>query len=151
MLLAVFSVAIGWNLGRGRTPDCHCFGQLHSEPASAKALLRNGVLAALAGVSLAGNFNDQQASTFGWIADLDGSQLLALVVAVVAAALLVVGAVAFITLMRSYGKVLVRLDRLDAALAEAGIEVSDDEPELAIGLEPGTPVPEFAASTVRRA
>lgn len=148
VLLAVFSVAIAVSLARGRTPDCHCFGQLHSEPASVKTLIRNGVLAALAGVSLAGNIDDEQPSAFGWIADLDGSQLVALVVAVAAAALLVVGAIAFLTLMRSYGKVLVRLDRVEAALADAGFEVSDDEPEPAIGLEPGTRVPEFTASTV---
>ncbi|HET8522893.1 MAG TPA: MauE/DoxX family redox-associated membrane protein, partial [Thermomicrobiales bacterium] len=27
-LLVVFVAAIGYNLARGRTPDCHCFGQL---------------------------------------------------------------------------------------------------------------------------
>src|SRR5438093_6407544 len=32
-LLALFIAAIGANLARGRKPDCHCFGQLHSAPA----------------------------------------------------------------------------------------------------------------------
>src|SRR4051794_31945272 len=40
-LLAVFSVAIGLALARGSAPDCHCFGQLHSEPAGWKALARS--------------------------------------------------------------------------------------------------------------
>src|SRR5262245_52861919 len=31
-LLGVFFVAIVVNLARGRKPDCHCFGQLHSRP-----------------------------------------------------------------------------------------------------------------------
>src|SRR5450755_1312192 len=31
-LLLVFVVGISSNLARGRAPDCHCFGQLHSEP-----------------------------------------------------------------------------------------------------------------------
>ena len=146
VLLAIFSVAIAASLARGRAPDCHCFGQLHSAPASWKTLARNGVLAGLAVVSLVGNVGGEQTSAFAWVGELDGSQLLALVVGAVAAALLVVGAVAFLTLLRSYGKVLVRLDRMEAALAEAGIEVSDDVQ--AIGLEPGTPVPEFTASTV---
>ena len=35
---------------RGRAPDCHCFGQLHSAPAGREALVRNGVLAVLAAV-----------------------------------------------------------------------------------------------------
>src|ERR671934_912799 len=44
-LLAVFIAAIAVNLGRGRQPDCHCFGQLHSAPAGPATLLRNAVLA----------------------------------------------------------------------------------------------------------
>src|SRR5258708_33387427 len=48
LLLLVFVVGISYNLARGRTPDCHCFGQLHSAPAGWLTLLRNLVLAALA-------------------------------------------------------------------------------------------------------
>src|SRR5215208_582186 len=48
-LLLVFVVGISVNLARGRKPDCHCFGQLHSAPAGWKTLARNGVLAAVAG------------------------------------------------------------------------------------------------------
>ena len=47
-LLTGFSLAIGWNLSRGRTPECHCFGQLHSAPASRRTLLRNGAVLTLA-------------------------------------------------------------------------------------------------------
>src|SRR5690242_12665316 len=32
-LLLLFVAGIGYNLARGRAPDCHCFGQLHSAPA----------------------------------------------------------------------------------------------------------------------
>jgi peroxiredoxin/uncharacterized membrane protein YphA (DoxX/SURF4 family) len=46
VLLAAFSVGIGRAMARGEAPQCHCFGQLHSEPAGAKALVRNLVLAA---------------------------------------------------------------------------------------------------------
>jgi Methylamine utilisation protein MauE len=41
-LLSVFVVGITYNLARGRKPECHCFGQLHSAPAGWKALARNG-------------------------------------------------------------------------------------------------------------
>src|ERR1700704_3348286 len=47
-LLAVFSVAIVANLARGRTPECHCFGRLHSAPAGWSTVARNAVLAACA-------------------------------------------------------------------------------------------------------
>jgi uncharacterized membrane protein YphA (DoxX/SURF4 family) len=41
VLLAVFSVAIAVNLGRGNTPDCHCFGSLRAEPIGVGTLVRN--------------------------------------------------------------------------------------------------------------
>src|ERR1700674_1163700 len=52
-LLAIFIAGISINLARGRTPDCHCFGQLSSSPVSWKTLARNVVLLALAGVVVA--------------------------------------------------------------------------------------------------
>jgi peroxiredoxin len=48
-LLLIFVVAIGINLARGRKPDCHCSGQLHSAPVGWRTLARNGVLGVLAG------------------------------------------------------------------------------------------------------
>jgi hypothetical protein len=48
----VFAIGISVNLARGRTPDCHCFGQLHSAPAGWKTLARNRVLAVVAGFVL---------------------------------------------------------------------------------------------------
>jgi peroxiredoxin/uncharacterized membrane protein YphA (DoxX/SURF4 family) len=48
VLLLLFVVGISANLARGRKPDCHCFGQLHSAPAGRETLVRNAVLAALA-------------------------------------------------------------------------------------------------------
>ncbi len=47
-LLIGFCVALAWNLARGRTPDCHCFGRLHSSPAGPPTLARNGLLLATA-------------------------------------------------------------------------------------------------------
>jgi methylamine dehydrogenase accessory protein MauD len=47
-LLLCFVVGITYALTQGRTPDCHCFGQIHSEPAGRSTLLRNALLAGLA-------------------------------------------------------------------------------------------------------
>jgi len=47
-VLAIFIVAIGVNLARGRTHDCHCFGQLYSRPLGWPTLIRNFVFAAAA-------------------------------------------------------------------------------------------------------
>jgi peroxiredoxin/uncharacterized membrane protein YphA (DoxX/SURF4 family) len=48
LLLLLFAAGISRALRRGITPDCHCFGQLHSAPAGRGTLIRNGVLAGLA-------------------------------------------------------------------------------------------------------
>lgn len=44
LLLSVFCLSISINLLRGRQPDCHCFGQIHSAPISLKTLARNALL-----------------------------------------------------------------------------------------------------------
>ncbi|HEV2974736.1 MAG TPA: MauE/DoxX family redox-associated membrane protein [Solirubrobacteraceae bacterium] len=45
VLLALFVVGLTRVLRRGEEPDCHCFGQLHSKPASWTTVARNLVLA----------------------------------------------------------------------------------------------------------
>lgn len=45
VLLALFVVGLTRALRRGEAPDCHCFGQLHSKPASWVTVARNLVLA----------------------------------------------------------------------------------------------------------
>lgn len=54
LLFIAFIVAIGYNLSKGRQPDCHCFGQIHSEPAGWPTLIRNAVLT-LAAVAIVGH------------------------------------------------------------------------------------------------
>ena len=47
-LMATFCLAIAANLSRGRTPECNCFGRVHSAPAGRATLARNVTLTALA-------------------------------------------------------------------------------------------------------
>ena len=48
-LLGLFVTGVSVALARGRKPECHCFGQLHSVPAGWMNLAGNSVLATLAG------------------------------------------------------------------------------------------------------
>jgi hypothetical protein len=50
VLLILFIIGISANLSLGRNPDCNCFGQLHSEPIGASTLIRNVILAVIAGL-----------------------------------------------------------------------------------------------------
>jgi hypothetical protein len=40
----MFSVGILVQIRQGNAPDCHCFGQVYSEPASRSSLVRNIIL-----------------------------------------------------------------------------------------------------------
>ncbi len=44
VLLAGFIGGMAYQMAKGNAPDCHCFGQLHSEPVSPKSLVRNVVI-----------------------------------------------------------------------------------------------------------
>lgn len=94
-LLAAFCTAIGVNLYRGRAPDCHCFGQLHSEPVSSKTLVRNAVLALPAVLVLIVGWTNPGPSAVAWLGDLRLAEaILSGVCAVLAAAL--IGVVTFL-------------------------------------------------------
>ncbi|HEV8592102.1 MAG TPA: MauE/DoxX family redox-associated membrane protein [Pyrinomonadaceae bacterium] len=47
-LLTVFIVGMIVQIQKGKASECHCFGQIHSEPVSRKSLVRNMVFALMA-------------------------------------------------------------------------------------------------------
>ena len=117
----MFVVGISINLARGRTPDCHCFGQLHSAPAGWKTLARNGVLAAVAGFVLwEGYEGGAGPSALSWLGALSTAQLLGLLGGVLVLALLAGQWWFLVHLLRQNGRLLVRLEALEATLAEGG-------------------------------
>ena len=48
-LLLVFSIGMLYQMAKGNAPDCHCFGQIHSEPVGVTSVVRNLALLVLAG------------------------------------------------------------------------------------------------------
>ena len=83
ILLLAFVAGIAYALSQGRAPDCHCFGQLHSEPAGRQTLVRNALLAAVAAVVV---LKGPGPAIDSWVADRTGAELAA--VGIGAAALL---------------------------------------------------------------
>jgi peroxiredoxin len=70
---------------RGRKPDCHCFGQLHSEPVGRQTLIRNAVLAAVAGLVVAWGRQYAGAEPWAWIGRLEGIEFKVAMIALCAA------------------------------------------------------------------
>ena len=69
-LLALFIGAVGVSLLRGRRPDCHCFGQLHSEPVGWQVLARNAVLLFAAGFVIVRGWPGAGAGAGDWFLSL---------------------------------------------------------------------------------
>ncbi|MGO9322164.1 MAG: MauE/DoxX family redox-associated membrane protein [Solirubrobacteraceae bacterium] len=112
-LLMVFVAAIGLNLARGRKPDCHCFGQVHSAPAGWGTLLRNTGLAGLAGVVLAAG-KGEMLSPVGWVGELSTAEVVLAAVAVVLAGVAVAQGWFLLELFHQNGRILARLEDLEA-------------------------------------
>jgi peroxiredoxin len=115
-------------LTRGRKPECHCFGQLHSAPAGWKTLARNGALAALAAFLVwQGWHGNVGPSTVAWIGALSTFQLLVLIGGVLLLGLLASQWWFLLNLMRQNGRLLVRLEALGEMLASDGVAPLQNE------------------------
>jgi thiol-disulfide isomerase/thioredoxin len=126
VLLLGFIAGITNALLRGEAPDCHCFGQLQSEPAGRGTLARNGVLAALAAfVTVEG----PGPSVITWVGDRSAAELAAVAASIAA---VVLGAVA-LRLWQSNRDL-----RRDLDLARAQLAVFPP------GLPVGAPAPGFS-------
>jgi len=151
-LLTVFLFAIGIAMARGQQPDCHCFGQIHSEPVGWRTLLRNAGLAACAGWLLVGGRRPLGPDLWAWFITLGIQQRK---IAVIAACAL--GFVFFRLLERSRPKSAAlesqppAIDDIDdkETLAEPASPPRSQQPVrtkkvvAGIGLPIGTTAPEF--------
>jgi len=152
-LLLLFVIGITYNLARGRKPDCHCFGQLHSAPAGWKTLARNGVLAAVAGFVLWAGYEGGGAgpSAISWLGALSAAQLLGLLGGVVVLALLAGQWWFLVHLLRQNGRLLVRLEAVEESIGAGGSVVAPSQNgshvhQEAEGLPVGSEAPQFSLS-----
>jgi methylamine dehydrogenase accessory protein MauD len=146
VLLAAFMVAIARSIARGEAPDCHCFGQLHSEPAGPATLARNAGLAALATFVIVAGWNDAGASPVGWLNGLPGTALALVIVGTLLGAVVMAQWAMLFALLRQHGRVLHRLDALEAGGPpqsegdEGGLPVGTEAPAFELPGLDGVPV-----------
>src|SRR5207249_3104411 len=113
VLIVFFMAALAGNLMRGRTPHCHCFGQLHSSPAGWTTLSRNALLAGLAGfVAWQG-----PGATITEVAS--GFSRTVVIVGVVVASQTVIGLAVLYELLRQNGRTLRRLEAIETSMGIA--------------------------------
>jgi thiol-disulfide isomerase/thioredoxin/uncharacterized membrane protein YphA (DoxX/SURF4 family) len=142
-LLAMFAAAIARAMARGEAPDCHCFGQLHSEPAGSRTLARNAILAALAAFVAIAGWDKAGPSVTGWIGSLHGAGLVAFVGGIAIAMLAGLTVWGLFSLLQQNGRLLLRIDELEDRL-DAGGAPHPARPHH--GLPLGSPAPAFTLS-----
>ena len=148
-LLLVFIGGIGYNLARGQTPDCHCFGQIHSAPAGWPTIGRNAALAAVALFVVVAGWSDAGTSTVAWLGDLSGAGIALTIGGLLALALL--GGVAWVVvnLIGQNGRLLLRIEAIETAMAAGGAvpppaAVPSRPAARPVGLPVGAPAPAFS-------
>ena len=144
VLLLIFVAGMGINLKLGRTPDCHCFGQLHSKPVGASTLLRNAMFAVLAASVVWRGSDVPISSLLNVIGGLSVSQATGLVLL---AAVTFEGWLLF-NLVRQNGRLLLRLETLESRLNAAGIAPAAAPAQREPGLAIGSPAPSFQLPTL---
>ena len=137
---------IAVNLALGRRPDCHCFGQLHSEPAGWGMVGRNLALVAVAALVLLRGPAGVGPSAVAWLGRLTPAEL-ALTLTGGAALLLLAGILwTLLQLVRQQGRLMASIEELQSQVRSGKLDVADiagKEEVAALGLEVGTPAPTF--------
>ena len=143
-LLLLFVFAIGINLALGRTPDCHCFGQLHSAPAGWSTLLRNAGLTSIAGFIVWQGWDNPGASAIGWWIELTIAQRVGALGGLFALVLLASEGALLFQILRQQGRILIRLEALQERLSGGTAPVAASAPVApAVGRSIGARAPGF--------
>jgi peroxiredoxin len=143
-LLLWFLAAIAVNLRRGRTPPCHCFGRLHSAPAGPTTLVRTAALAILAGALVAAGRAQVGPSAVGWTDSLSRDDAVELALGLTLLAGLLAGTALFLQVIAQSGRLMLRIEALEARLGSAAEGASAGPAALAIG----APAPPFTLDDV---
>jgi thiol-disulfide isomerase/thioredoxin len=143
LCLLLFIAGISINLARGHRPACHCFGQLSSKPVGWPTLARNGALAAIAAGVVWYGPDQVGLSAMPWLVALTPVQLAGVVTATLGLAVLAAESWILLHLIRQNGRLLLRMDALEARLAGQGLAPLPTAPLTVSGLPIGGPAPTF--------
>jgi peroxiredoxin/uncharacterized membrane protein YphA (DoxX/SURF4 family) len=146
LLLLAFIGGMANVMRQGKAPDCHCFGQVHSEPVGWPSVARNGVLALLALLVVVQGPDGAGPGPIGWWESRSDAAQVALALGTIALALFAIQGWFLFQLMKQNGRLLLRLDELEAAAnAPAGTApTADPSPRQNQGLATGVTAPEFS-------
>ncbi len=138
ILLLTFTGGMLWQMAQGNAPDCHCFGQIHSEPIGPKSLVRNIILSLLALFLIAQGRDGQ-----GYSLTDGGSGTMQLILIFLVLALVAVVLFYLNKVLENQKEILRRIDLLEV-LSRDGVPLErSDAGNPHDGLPIGAPFPSF--------
>lgn len=142
VLLVTFVVLMLKQLNEGNTPDCHCFGQIHSEPISRQTIIRNVFLMVLALVVLVLSWRNSEGDAALRTENAAGLYFLAYSVVTI----LLIGIFLLQNIYRQQIQTTEKLAFMElAARFDAPVEAEREEASVPLsGLLIGAPAPEFS-------
>lgn len=151
-LLFAFAIGVGVNVARGHSPQCHCFGQLHSAPVSWFTFFRNLMLAGVAGLVILEGRHSPGLSALAWTAELKTTEAISLVLSVSAVSLLAIAAAYLKRVFDQQAQLLSKVDAMKKVIDEDYAEPPPIERSEAsgpgVGLPVGAPAPGFSLASV---
>ncbi len=144
-LLLLFVVGIGVTMARGQAPDCHCFGQIHSEPVGWSTLTRNFILGAIAVFVVVEGQSGAGTSLTGWLGQRSGAEQVGIVVGVLVTLAIVGEGWLLLQIMQQNGRLLARVEALESLPANGEARPAAPAAPVA-GLPVGTVAPSFRLS-----
>ena len=141
LLLLTFIGGMIWQMAQGKAPDCHCFGQIHSEPVSRKTLIRNIVFAASALVLIAAGRENQGLSFSDISSDTDFMQI---IIGLAAVGLLAAVVFYLKKISEQQVQIMRRIEVIELLAHEDGKGINREDVETPQGGLPiGAPAPDF--------
>jgi len=141
VLLLLFACVLALNIATGRRPECHCFGELSRARISWGTVLRNLLLACVAGLAWAVEPRGLPSAIRG----LSGAQLAVGAILVVLVGAVALEAWALFHLVRQHGRILLRLNALESAgPVPSPSAAGHHHGEHGAGLPVGTVAPELS-------
>lgn len=137
-LLLVFTSGMLYQLAKGKSPDCHCFGQIYSEPVGVSSIVRNIVIMAPAGLLAVQGPREQGPSIVN-----TNNDIFVLVLGLAIVTMLVISVIYLKTLLAQQTKLMRRIEILELT---GGGDVPVEREDLSHprdGLPLGALVPNF--------
>jgi uncharacterized membrane protein YphA (DoxX/SURF4 family)/peroxiredoxin len=126
-LLLAFISAMTFSLAKGRAPDCHCFGQIHSAPVSRATIARNVVLFLLAAFVIYGERTGAGISAVEWLKSLTNAERAELMIGTCAVALLAILVVSARRTLEAQREIVKALEHLTKRIENLGALEFEDE------------------------